>query len=89
MFRYTKKKDEKFYKDEINKIHTETTKKVHEKTEFEQNNMQIRTIRDVLIRNLDVPEELIDWLINSVEENKDLEHEAFNNAVCKYFISKI
>ena len=38
--------------------------------------MQINTIKDVLINHSDVPEKLVNWLIDAVEKNTELVTEA-------------
>ena len=40
--------------------------------EYLQNSMQIDTIKKVLVEHSDVPEELLDWLIDAVEKNTTL-----------------
>ena len=44
--------------------------------EYIQNKMQIDTIKDVLINHSDVPEKLVNWLIDAVEKNNTLILEA-------------
>lgn len=41
--------------------------------EYKQNQMQIDCIKKTLVKHSDVPEKLIDWLIESVRENTILE----------------
>ena len=41
---------------------------------YTQNKMQINCIKQVLIEHSDVPEKLVDWLIQSVEENTIIEN---------------
>lgn len=52
--------------------------KVRETTEYKQNQMQIDCIKKVLVEHGDVPEKLIDWLIDSVKANTELEFKAKN-----------
>lgn len=40
---------------------------------YKQNQMQIDCIKKTLIEHADVPEKLINWLIDSVKENTILE----------------
>lgn len=49
--------------------------KVQETKEYKQNEMQIQCIKKVLIERAEVPEKLIDWLVEAVEENVALEYE--------------
>jgi len=44
--------------------------------EYIHNKMQIDCIKDVLVNHSDVPEKLVDWLINAVEKNTELVSEA-------------
>lgn len=48
-------------------------KKLNKSEDYKQNQMQIDCIKKVLIEHADIPETLIDWLINSVKENTILE----------------
>lgn len=44
--------------------------------EYIQNKMQIDCIRNVLVKHSDVPEKLVDWLIDAVRQNTILVSEA-------------
>lgn len=44
--------------------------------EYKNNELQINTIKDVLINHSDIPEQLISWLITAVENNTRLICEA-------------
>ena len=44
--------------------------------EYKNNEVQINTIKDVLINHSDVPEKLVNWLISAVENNTKLICEA-------------
>ena len=44
--------------------------------EYKNNELQINTIKDVLINHSDVPEQLVSWLITAVENNTRLICEA-------------
>lgn len=44
--------------------------------EYKNNELQINTIKDVLINHSDVPEKLVNWLISAVENNTKLICEA-------------
>lgn len=48
-------------------------KKSSKSEDYKQNQMQIDCIKKVLIEHADVPETLINWLIDSVKENTILE----------------
>lgn len=47
--------------------------------EYLQNKMQIDTISNILINKFDVPEKLIDWLVEATAENVAIEYESFND----------
>lgn len=47
--------------------------KVRKSPEYQQNQMQIDCIKKVLIEHADVPEVLLNWLIDSVKDNTSLE----------------
>lgn len=51
-------------------------KKVRESEEYKQNQMEIDSIKNVLIKSADVPEKLINWLITAVKNNAILEYKA-------------
>lgn len=51
-------------------------KKVLNSEEYLNNKMQIDTIKQTLVQHSDVPEKLIDWLIDAVEKNATLVAEA-------------
>ena len=57
-------KNEKIYLNKISKIKSSE--------EYLQNQLQIKCIKDILINHADVPEKLIDWLIEAVEKNTAL-----------------
>lgn len=57
-------KNEKTYLNKISKIKSSE--------EYLQNQLQIKCIKDILINHADVPEKLIDWLIEAVEKNTAL-----------------
>lgn len=52
-----------------NNLQYKRIKKVKNSKEYLQNEMQINCIKDVLINHSDVPEELFNLLIDSVEKN--------------------
>lgn len=78
-FLYNKKnsKQKKNFED----VYFSSIENIKKKPEYIQNQMQIDTIRKVLIKNVNVPEQLIDWLIESVEENTAMEYEVANNFI--------
>lgn len=55
-----------------NKTYEKSLKKIKNSEEYKQNEMQINCIKNVLINHSDVPEKLLDWLIESVEQNTKL-----------------
>lgn len=57
--------------------------KVKESEEYRQNQMQIDCIKKVMIENGDIPEILVDWLINSVRDNTKLEYSAIYKEISK------
>ncbi|MGN1328006.1 MAG: hypothetical protein ACI4VQ_08090 [Clostridia bacterium] len=61
-----------------NNINSNLLNKVKGSEEYVQNQMQIDCIRNVLIEHGDVPEKLIDWLIDSVKANTELEFKAIH-----------
>lgn len=67
----TKIKDNKAYQNRLNKIKNSD--------QYKQNEMQINCIRNVLIEHSDVPAKLLDWLIESVEQNTILISKAQKN----------
>lgn len=54
----------------------ESLEKVRKTPEYIQNQKQIDCITKVLVEHADVPQKLIDWLIEAVQENVALEYEA-------------
>jgi len=52
---------------------------VRNSEEYIQNQKQIDCITKVLIEHSDVPKQLVDWLIESVQENVALEYESYIN----------
>lgn len=51
-------------------------KSVLNSEEYKNNELQINTIKDVLVNRSDIPEKLVDWLITAVENNTKLICEA-------------
>lgn len=54
-------------------IDIKSLNKIRKSPEYQQNQMQIDCIKRVLIENADVPEILLNWLIDSVKSNTSLE----------------
>lgn len=67
----------KFYKNNnyIDENYFNTLEKVRNFSEYKDNEKKIETISKVLIEHADVPEELIDTLIEAVQENVAMEYE--------------
>lgn len=84
----SKEENKKEYIRKINEIYNKSVEKAHKTEEFTQNSMQIHIIKDILIKELDAPERLINWLIDSVSANKEIETKEINNQICKYLMSK-
>lgn len=55
--------------DKNNKVYLKKLHEVKNSKEYLQNKMQIECIKTVLIKHSDVPPKLLDWLIESVEQN--------------------
>lgn len=64
--------------DKENIYNMDLLNKVKESEEYKQNQMQIDCIKKVLIEHGDIPEKLIDWLIDSVRANAELELKSKN-----------
>ena len=71
------KKDSNSKKD-IDDVYFSSLEKIRNTPEYLQNQMQIDVIRKTLIENAHVPERLVDWLVESVQENTAMEYEAIN-----------
>lgn len=52
-----------------NKSYLKKLNKIKNSEQYRQNEMQINCIKKVLIEHSDVPPKLLDWLIESVEQN--------------------
>ncbi len=59
-----------------NNVCQKKIEKVKNSKEYIQNKMQIDCIKDILINHADVPEKLLDWLIEATEKNAILISEA-------------
>lgn len=65
-----------FIKSQTDEQYFKSLKKVQQSPEYIQNQKQIDCISKLLVEHADVPQMLIDWLIESVQENVALEYEA-------------
>lgn len=86
MSKYTKEENIEDYQKRLDDIYSKYIKKAQNTKEFEQNEMKINTIKNILVKQLDTPEELINWLIDSVSANKDIENKVITNKILKNFI---
>lgn len=68
-----------FIKNEVNNQYFKSLEKVQQSPEYIQNQKQIDCISKVLIEHANVPEQLIDWLVEAVEENVAMEYENYPN----------
>lgn len=57
------------------KISIKSNSELEQNEEYKQNQMQIDCIKKVLIEHADVPEKLLNWLIDSVQKNVELKYE--------------
>lgn len=55
--------------DKENKAYLRKLNKIKNSEQYRQNEMQINCIKTVLVEHSDVPPKLLDWLIESVEQN--------------------
>lgn len=62
----------------IDKTNSKALKKLMNNREYQQNKMQINCITKVLVEHADVPQKLIDWLIQSVQDNVVIEYKLLN-----------
>ena len=53
-------------------VYLKKLSKIKSSPQYIQNQMQIDSIKKVLVEHADVPEKLLDWLIQSVEQNATL-----------------
>lgn len=61
-------------KDEvINESNSNLLNTVYNSKQYIQNQEQINCISKILVEHADVPQKLVDWLIDSVKENTKLE----------------
>lgn len=58
--------------DKNNKKYLKKLNQIKNSDEYKTNEMQIDCIKKVLIEHSDVPAKLLDWLIESVEQNTKL-----------------
>lgn len=64
-------------KDEVNKIYLKSLEKAHKSEEYKQNEMQILSIKKALVEHADVPEALLNMLIEATEKNTQLEYKFY------------
>lgn len=60
-------------------VYFSSIEKIRKNPEYIQNKMQIDVIRKTLIETVNVPEQLVDWLVESVQENTAMEYELINS----------
>lgn len=61
-----------------NEVNLKAIEKVKQSQEYQKNQKQIEIISNVLVEHADVPQELINMLIHSVQENVSLECKTSN-----------
>lgn len=79
-----KKLKGKSVEEDFEEIYSKCLKEVHELPEYKQNEMQINSIKKVLVNSGDVPEKLILWLIESVKNNTQLEYLVAHKEFLRY-----
>lgn len=62
-------------KKNINEKYFKSIKKTRQSHEYQENEKQIKCITRILVEHVDVPREIIELLIESVQENVALEYE--------------
>lgn len=83
MFHFGKSNKNKNSKKMIDDIYFKSIEYVHEDPEYIQNEIQINSIRNLIAQQSGVSEKLLDWLIESVEENTAIEYEFANKKIYK------
>lgn len=66
-----------YKKNSINENYFESIKKTRQSLEYKENEKQIEYITNLLVEHADVPYEIIEMLVESVQENVALEYELF------------
>lgn len=87
MFKRKNKKEQ--ITENINEIYFKSIETVHKTKEYTQNKNQIDIIKKVLVEKTDTPEDLINLLIETVEENIALEYEIANKKIYDYLLKNI
>lgn len=88
MYHFVKLSKEEKINKKVDEIYFKSIEKVHSSPEYIQNKMQIDVIKQTLIEQNYVSEKLVDWLIESVEENTALEYEFANKKIYKKLSKK-
>lgn len=63
-----------------NKNYSKYLKKIRETSEYKKNKLQIDCIKKVLIEHAEVPGEIIDLLIETIEKNISMEYDFFRKS---------
>lgn len=72
------------YETKFKELHSKSINEIQNTHEYQENLMQIESIKKVLINNAYVPEKLVSWLIEAVKNNTIMEHVATNKKIFKY-----
>lgn len=83
MYHFVKSSKKDSLTKKINEIYFKSIESAHKSPEYIQNKMQIDAIKQTLIEQTYAPEKLVDWLIESVEENTAIEYEFANKKIYK------
>lgn len=83
MYHFVKSSKKESLNKKINEIYFQSIESVYNNPEYIQNKMQIDVIKKTLIEQTYASEKLIDWLIESVEENTAIEYEFANKKIYK------
>lgn len=78
----------KTFKEQINQIYFNSIEDIQKSDEYKKSVMQINCIRNILVDHADIPAEVLDNLIETVEEKVTLEYEFANNCIFKYVNKK-
>lgn len=83
MYHLVKSSKKESLNKKINEIYFQSIESVYNNPEYIQNKIQIDVIKKTLIEQTYASEKLIDWLIESVEENTAIEYEFANKKIYK------
>lgn len=83
MYHFVKSSKKESLNKKINEIYFQSIESVYNNPEYIQNKIQIDVIKKTLIEQTYASEKLIDWLIESVEENTAIEYEFANKKIYK------